>query len=157
MPLCIALATSSLLPHPEPVEGRAPHSHPLRCRWEPTWTIDQMNQPTTLHVTTRNEWRAWLAEHHDTEKEVWLISYKKHTGRPQIPYDEAVEEALCFGWIDSLVKTIDEERFAQKFTPRKMKNNWSESNKRRVKKLVREGRMTQAGLSKIKGVLEDNE
>jgi uncharacterized protein YdeI (YjbR/CyaY-like superfamily) len=110
-----------------------------------------------LYVTTRDEWRAWLAEHHDTEREVWLVSYKKHTGRPQIPYDDAVEEALCFGWIDSLVKTIDDERFAQKFTPRKEKSNWSESNKRRVRKLVREGRMTEAGLATTKGILEDDE
>ena len=110
-----------------------------------------------LYVTTRDEWRAWLAEHHDTEREVWLVSYKKHTGRPQIPYDDAVEEALCFGWIDSLVKTIDDERFAQKFSPRKGKSNWSESNKRRVRKLVREGRMTEAGLATAKGILEDDE
>jgi uncharacterized protein YdeI (YjbR/CyaY-like superfamily) len=116
-----------------------------------------MNPLTMLYVTTRDEWRAWLAEHHDTEKEVWLVSYKKHTGRPQIPYDDAVEEALCFGWIDSLVKTIDDERFAQKFTPRKEKSNWSESNKGRVRKLVREGRMTEAGLATAKGILEDDE
>src|SRR5256885_14789235 len=105
----------------------------------------------TLYVTSRDDWRAWLEKNHETEKEVWLIYYKKHTNRPRIPYDDAVEEALCFGWIDSIVQKIDDERYAQKFTPRKSSSKWSESNKRRVRKLLQEGRMTQAGLAKIGG------
>jgi uncharacterized protein YdeI (YjbR/CyaY-like superfamily) len=80
---------------------------------------------------------------------VWLIYYKKHSGRPRIPYDHAVEEALCFGWIDSIGKRMDDEKFAQKFTPRRDRTNWSALNKRRVRKLIREGRMTEAGLAKI--------
>ncbi|MGB2982026.1 MAG: hypothetical protein WBC77_12350, partial [Candidatus Zixiibacteriota bacterium] len=100
----------------------------------------------TLYVTNRDDWRAWLRKNHSSQKEVWLIYYKKHTGKPRIPYDDAVEEALCYGWIDSTIKRIDEEKYAQKFTPRSEKSNWSELNKRRAKKMIREGRMTQAGL-----------
>lgn len=112
----------------------------------------------TLYVTNRYDWRTWLEKNHETEKEVWLIYYKKHTNRPRIPYDDAVEEALCFGWIDSIVQKIDDERYAQKFTPRKNSSNWSELNKRRIRKLLKEGRMTQAGRVKIGvGVLEAEE
>ena len=103
----------------------------------------------TLYVTNREEWRAWLTKHYQSETEVWLIYYKKHTGRPRISYDHAVEEALCFGWIDSIVKRIDDQKFAQKFTPRTDSTKWSELNKRRLRKLIREGRMTEAGLAKI--------
>ena len=73
----------------------------------------------TLYVIERYEWRAWLAKHHDTEKDIWLIYYKKQSGEPRIPYNDAVEEALCFGWIDSTVKGIDENKYAQRFSPRK--------------------------------------
>jgi uncharacterized protein YdeI (YjbR/CyaY-like superfamily) len=103
----------------------------------------------TLYVTTRDEWRAWLANHVQSETEVWLIYYKKHSGQARISYDHAVEEALCFGWVDSIVKTIDDEKFAQKFTPRHDWTRWSEINKRRLRKLIREGRMTEAGRAKI--------
>ena len=108
-----------------------------------------MEKRKTLYVATREKWRAWLKKHYQSETEVWLIYYKKHTGRPRIPYDEAVEEALCFGWIDSIVKKMDDETFAQKFTPRRDYSKWSEPNKRRLRKLIREGRMTEAGLAKI--------
>jgi len=103
----------------------------------------------TLYVTSREEWRAWLTKHHQSESEVWLIFYKKHTGRPRISYDHAVEEALCFGWIDSIVKRMDDEKFAQKFTPRRDGSRWSALNERRVRRLIREGRMTEAGLAKV--------
>ena len=103
----------------------------------------------TVYVTGPEEWRAWLTKHHQSETEVWLIFYKKHTGRPRISYDHAVEEALCFGWIDSIVKTVDDEKFAQKFTPRRDSSKWSALNKRRVRKLIRQGRMTDAGLAKL--------
>jgi uncharacterized protein YdeI (YjbR/CyaY-like superfamily) len=102
-----------------------------------------------LYVTSPEEWRAWLAKHFESETEVWLIYYKRHTGRPRISYDDAVEEALCFGWIDSIVKRIDDEKFAQKFTPRRDTSKWSALNKRRLRKVIREGRMTGAGLAKI--------
>jgi uncharacterized protein YdeI (YjbR/CyaY-like superfamily) len=103
----------------------------------------------TLCLTNREQWRTWLTKNHQSENEVWLVYYKKHSGRARIPYDDAVEEALCFGWIDSIVKRIDDERFAQKFTPRRDRAKWSAVNKRRLLKVIREGRMTEAGLAKI--------
>jgi uncharacterized protein YdeI (YjbR/CyaY-like superfamily) len=103
----------------------------------------------TLYVTSREEWRDWLTKHGESETEVWLVYYKQHTGRPRIAYDDAVEEAICFGWIDSLVKRIDDEKFAQKFTPRRDAAKWSALNLRRLRKLMREGRMTEAGLAKV--------
>lgn len=106
-------------------------------------------EPKTLYVTDRAKWRAWLEENHASAREVWLVYYKKHTDRPRIPYDDAVEEALCFGWIDSTVRRLDEERFLQKFTPRKSKSNWCESNVKRARRLIDEGRMTKAGLEAI--------
>jgi uncharacterized protein YdeI (YjbR/CyaY-like superfamily) len=108
----------------------------------------------TLYVTNRDDWRAWLEKNHDAKREVWLIYYKRHTGKPRIPYDAAVEEALCFGWIDSIVKRIDDEKYVQKFTPRGAKSKWSELNIKRTKKMIREGRMTKAGLAKCKEVLK---
>jgi len=111
----------------------------------------------TLYLTDRVAWRDWLEEHHETETEVWLVFYKKHTGKPRIDYTEAVEEALCYGWIDSIVQKIDDEKYVQKFSPRRDNSKWSELNKRRVKKLVEEGRMTPAGLSKVDFSVTDTE
>lgn len=102
----------------------------------------------TLQVTLVSEWRDWLAAHHDREAAIWLVFFKKHTGKPCVSYQDAVDEALCFGWIDSIVRRLDDERYAQKFTPRKPKSNWSEINRRIFARLVREGRMTAAGLAK---------
>ena len=101
-----------------------------------------------LLVTTREAWRSWLVEHHASVTEVWLVYHKPASGKPRIPYEDAVEEALCFGWIDSLVRRLDENRFAQKFTPRAAKSRWSDLNRARFAKVVREGRMTPAGLAK---------
>jgi uncharacterized protein YdeI (YjbR/CyaY-like superfamily) len=101
-----------------------------------------------LHVLHRDEWRAWLADHHDRETEVWLVFYKQHTGRPRVDYGDAVEEALCFGWIDSIVRRLDDDRYAQKFTPRKPRSNWSESNLQRWAKLLRAGRIAPPGLAR---------
>ena len=103
-----------------------------------------------LHVTDRESWRVWLDENHAREKEIWLSYFKKHTGKPRISYDDAVEEALCFGWIDSIVRKIDSDRYCQKFTPRREKSNWSRLNKQRVKKLLKTRRMAKPGLEKIK-------
>jgi uncharacterized protein YdeI (YjbR/CyaY-like superfamily) len=107
-----------------------------------------------LHVPTREEWRAWLAEHHETETEVWLVFSKKHTGEPRVPYGDAVEEALCFGWIDSVVHKLDEDRYAQKFTPRKDAGKWSAPNLERMERLIASGRMTPAGLAKFAPVAQ---
>ncbi len=103
----------------------------------------------TFHAPDRETWRRWLKQHHTNETEVWLVFYKAHTRRPCISYEESVEEALCFGWVDSLVQKIDEDRYAQKFTPRRPNSAWSDSNKRRVAKVIAKGRMTPAGLAKI--------
>jgi uncharacterized protein YdeI (YjbR/CyaY-like superfamily) len=108
-----------------------------------------MKVGTTLYVINRKDWRVWLEKHHTSEKEIWLISYRKNSGKQTIPYETAVEEALCFGWIDSIEKGIDHERFAQRFTPRKPKSNWSDSNKERVKRLIKKGKMTEAGFAKL--------
>jgi uncharacterized protein YdeI (YjbR/CyaY-like superfamily) len=87
----------------------------------------------TFYAKNRKEWRKWLEKNHGKETEIWLIYYRKSTGKPRISYNDAVEEALCFGWIDSIEKGLDEERFAQRFTPRKPKSNWSALNIERMK------------------------
>jgi uncharacterized protein YdeI (YjbR/CyaY-like superfamily) len=107
-------------------------------------------KPKQLHVIDREEWGAWLEKNHDVEKEIWLVYFKRHTGKPRIPYDDAVEEALCYGWIDTTVKRLDDKRYMQKYTPRKADSVWSEANKARARKMIKEGRMTEAGLAKIR-------
>lgn len=109
-----------------------------------------MKQDKTLYVTNRDDWRQWLKKNHGSQREVWLIYYKKHTGRPTIPYEDSVEEALCYGWIDSILKRIDDQKFVRKFTPRNDRSIWSELNKKRTKKMIEQGRMTKAGLAKFK-------
>jgi uncharacterized protein YdeI (YjbR/CyaY-like superfamily) len=108
-----------------------------------------MSKVKSLYVTDRRQWRAWLKSHHASEREIWLIYYKKHTGKPRIPYDDAVEEALCYGWIDTTVKRMDDERYMQKFTPRKPRSVWSKHNKERAEKMIKGKRMTRAGLVRI--------
>jgi uncharacterized protein YdeI (YjbR/CyaY-like superfamily) len=108
-----------------------------------------MKMNSTLSVQTAGEWRAWLEQHHQLEQEVWLVFWKAHTGQPCISYEDALDEALCYGWIDSLIQKIDEQRYARKFTPRTNTANWSEVNQRKVARLIRAGRMTQAGLDKL--------
>lgn len=99
-----------------------------------------------LEFRSAAEWRAWLAANHASSPGVWFVFHKAHTGEATIRYDEAVEEALCFGWIDSLAKRWDEERYLQKFTPRRDGSRWSESNLERIRRLIRAGRMTPAGM-----------
>ena len=103
-----------------------------------------------IHCSTPEEWRAWLKQNHNREDGIWLVFYKKATGKQSLGYDSALDEALCFGWIDSLVRRIDEERYAQKFTPRKPKSKWSAANKRRVEQLAKSKRMTGAGCALVK-------
>jgi uncharacterized protein YdeI (YjbR/CyaY-like superfamily) len=102
-----------------------------------------------IYFKTSGEWREWLINNHNKEIEVWLIFYKKVYGKPSINYESAVEEALCFGWIDSIIKKIDDQRYVRKFTPRKDNSNWSVSNKKRVVNLIKNKRMTEIGLAKI--------
>lgn len=103
----------------------------------------------TLYAKNRKEWRAWLAKHHATAPEIWLIYYKKDSGKPRIPYNDAVEEALCYGWIDSLLKPIDARKYAQRYSPRKKTSKLSDMNRERVLRLIESGRMTKAGLAAI--------
>jgi uncharacterized protein YdeI (YjbR/CyaY-like superfamily) len=110
----------------------------------------------TLYVTNRKQWRAWLAKHHKTAKEIWLVYYRKASGKPRLPYNDAVEEALCYGWIDSTNKTIDAESTAQRFTPRRKGSQLSPMNKERVRRLIAQKKMTRAGLESIGQHLEQD-
>ncbi len=103
-----------------------------------------------VNVTTRSQWRRWLAENHDKEKDgIWLVFQRSETGRPSLEYEDSVEEALCFGWIDSIIKRTDDHTYCRKFTPRKDGSRWSDTNKKRVEKIIKEGRMTEFGLVKV--------
>lgn len=103
-----------------------------------------------VYVKTRQAWRNWLSRHHEKNNGIWLVFYKKQSGKPTLSYDEAVEEALCFGWIDSIIKKLDQERYVRKLTPRRADSQWSDLNKRRIAKLMKQGRMTGAGKAKVK-------
>jgi len=108
-----------------------------------------MKMDKTLHTTGRAEWRGWLEKNHDSETEIWLVFYKKHTGQPCIAYDDAVEEALCFGWIDGVLQRIDDETYARRFSPRTDGSNWSALNKRRAMNMIQQGKMTEAEAAKL--------
>jgi len=111
--------------------------------------------PNSVHPKTRAEWRMWLNKHYTQNEGVWLITFKKASGKPRIDYDEAVEEGLCFGWIDSKANKLDDERSMLWFSPRKAGTGWSKLNKSRVEKLIESGLMTPAGLSKIEAAKQD--
>jgi uncharacterized protein YdeI (YjbR/CyaY-like superfamily) len=102
-----------------------------------------------FYAPDRATWRQWLADNHKTSKGVWLICFKKKTGKPCVPYIDSVEEALCFGWIDSVKKIRDDMSSKQFFSPRKPKSGWAKTNKERVERLITEGLMTEAGMEKI--------
>jgi uncharacterized protein YdeI (YjbR/CyaY-like superfamily) len=115
-----------------------------------------MDVTKTLYVTNRDDWRDWLEEHYRSEREIYLVYYRKQAGKPRILYNEAVEEALCFGWIDSIIKNIDQERYAQRFTPRKPQSEFSQTNKERLKKLIEQGKVLPEVLTSLGNVdLED--
>ena len=101
----------------------------------------------TVYAKDRREWRAWLDKNHSKCGEIWLTYYKKDSGKPRVPYEEAVEEALCFGWIDGKIKKVDEACFAQRFTPRTPRSPWNKANIERAKRLIAEGNMAAAGLA----------
>jgi uncharacterized protein YdeI (YjbR/CyaY-like superfamily) len=109
----------------------------------------------STHPLTRAEWRQWLEQNHTRPDGVWMISYKKSTGKPRVEYGEAVEEALCFGWIDSTANKLDEERSMQWFAPRKRRSGWSKPNKERVERLIAAGLMAEAGMAKITAAQQD--
>jgi uncharacterized protein YdeI (YjbR/CyaY-like superfamily) len=102
------------------------------------------------HFINRKAWRNWLSKNFDKADYIWLLFYKVKTRKKSVRYPEAVEEAICFGWIDGILKRIDAEKHMQRFTPRKPKSIWSKLNKERAKRMIETGRMTEAGLAKIK-------
>src|SRR5512139_336549 len=114
-----------------------------------------MNIGKTLYLDNRQAWRAWLAENYDKEKEIWLIYPKKASGKPRILYNDAVEEALCFGWIDSTAKRIDNNSYAQRFSPRNPKSKYSEANKQRLRELVKQGKVIPSVQATLTGILEE--
>ena len=103
----------------------------------------------TLYCPRLASWRHWLVRRHDSAREIWLLFPKKHMAKPCVTYNEALDEALCYGWIDSLVKRLDDDWYARKFTPRTNNTKWSELNKQRVARLIKEGRMMPSGLGKL--------
>lgn len=111
--------------------------------------------PNSVHPLSRAEWRAWLEQHHTQTDGVWLITFKKATGQPRVEYEEAVEEALCFGWIDSKPNKLDDARSMLWFAPRKPGTGWSKPNKERVEQLIQAGQMAPAGLAKVVAAKQD--
>ena len=116
------------------------------------WLLDHTD---AVHFDNLGAWRRWLEEHHATETGLWLVIQKKASSQRGVRYEESVEEALRFGWIDGKVRARDEEVFTQRFTPRKPNSNWSESNKARVQRLIAEGRMTPAGMAHVEAARKD--
>jgi uncharacterized protein YdeI (YjbR/CyaY-like superfamily) len=108
-----------------------------------------------VHPETRAAWRGWLERHHARGEGVWLVEWKTATGRPRVGYDAAVEEALCFGWVDSKVNALDAERSLLWFAPRKPRTGWSAPNKDRVERMIAAGLMTAAGLAKVEAAKAD--
>jgi len=109
----------------------------------------------SIHPKSRKEWRSWLENNHARNEGVWFVSYKKTTGKPRLEYDEAVEEALCFGWVDSKPNKLDDERSMLWFAPRKAGTGWSRPNKQRVEKLIQEGLTMPAGMAKVEAAKQD--
>jgi uncharacterized protein YdeI (YjbR/CyaY-like superfamily) len=121
------------------------------CPFKVSNFAGQLRWHNMEHLTfeTRGQFRQWLVHHHDKEDGLWLVYYKKNTGIPSIRYEEAVEEALCFGWIDSKIKSIDDLQYKQVFTPRRPRSVWSETNKKRIAALLEAGLMTPAGIKVV--------
>src|SRR5512140_1619444 len=103
----------------------------------------------TIYAVTVAEFRKWLRANHKQKKEIWLVQYKKASGKPSLSLEAAQEEAMCYGWVDSFMKSMDGERYATRFSPRKPKSNWTEGNRKRAAMLIAEGRMTEAGMSSL--------
>ena len=114
----------------------------------PSKLPDTPDTPDTIDVRNRRDFRKWLKKHHDSLSEIWLVFHKRHTGVTSIKYDDAVEEALCFGWIDSIIRRLDDARYARKFTPRKADSKWSTVNRRRYASLESRGLLAKSGLKR---------
>jgi uncharacterized protein YdeI (YjbR/CyaY-like superfamily) len=117
--------------------------------------IKKQTEIFTFYPENRSQWRKWLQKHHDKEQSVWLICYKKVSGIPTISWSEAVDEALCFGWIDSVRKPLDDQKFIQFFSKRKAGSTWSKINKEKIVQLTKEGLMTKAGLESVERAKEN--
>lgn len=113
------------------------------------------SQEEELEVRDRNAWRDWLAANHGPSPGVWLVFHKTRTEAARLRYGEAVEEALCFGWIDGKLRKLDEERYMRRFTPRRAGSKWSPTNKQRVKRLIAAGRMRPSGQAKVDAAKQD--
>jgi len=111
-----------------------------------------MEITNTLYIINRSEWRHWLEDHYRCEKEIWLIYFRKEVDKPRIPYNDAVEEALCFGWIDSTIKKFDQERNVQRFSHRITKSEYSQTNKERLKRLIKQGKVKPEVLASLQEV-----
>jgi uncharacterized protein YdeI (YjbR/CyaY-like superfamily) len=118
-------------------------------REHPQYLLFDMSKSTDHEFLDRSEWRRWLQEHHSSEKEIWVLIHKKDSGKKGLKYEEAVEEAVCFGWIDGKMQSVDDFRFRQRFSPRKKNSPWSKSNKQRAEKMIQTGKMTPAGFETI--------
>jgi uncharacterized protein YdeI (YjbR/CyaY-like superfamily) len=118
-------------------------------------TQKSLPEDSRLYLTTRKEWRSWLQKHFKTETVVWLAYFKKETGKPRIQYNEAVEEALCFGWIDSTVRKVNDECFAQRFSKRNPKSKYSQANKVRLRSLARRKKIHKEVLQSLSAILEE--
>jgi len=114
-----------------------------------------MEITNSLYFTKREQWREWLSKNHDQETEVWLILPKKSSGKHRLPYSDSVEEALCFGWIDSIVKRLDEDDNVQRFTPRRPGSTYSQPNKERLRLLVKQGKVITLVLQSIESILDE--
>jgi len=114
-----------------------------------------LDKSERYYAKDRKTWRKWLEKNHTTAEGIWLVYYKQNSGKSRVPYADAVEEALCFGWIDTTSYPIDEDSYMQLFTPRKAKSGWSKLNKDRIERLVTEGQMTPAGMAKIEAAKKD--
>lgn len=109
----------------------------------------QKKEIETFYPTSQKAWRQWLKKHHRLKQSIWIIYYKKETNKPSLTWSKAVDEALCFGWIDSTVRSVDEEKFMQFFSKRKANSSWSKINKAKVERLIEQGLMTDAGLKTV--------
>ena len=118
--------------------------------------VEEMKIGKTLYVSNRKDWHSWLKKNNNKEKEIWLIYYRKYTGKARIAYNDSVEEALCFGWIDSILKKIDDKKYAQRFTPRRNNSVLSEANKERIRRLIKNKLMTPVGLKAVSHVFNSN-
>ncbi|MEJ1937473.1 YdeI/OmpD-associated family protein, partial [Nostoc sp. NIES-2111] len=117
--------------------------------------MGRLDQYERVQVESRAEWRAWLAANHGRTESIWLVTFKKGSGRGTVPYDDVVEEALAFGWVDSLPRSLDEQRTMLLLSPRRSGSNWSRINKERVARLLAAGLMHPAGLAKVEAAKAD--